>query len=515
MLNNRAKRKIEQAAAAITLDAPLRFSWLPSGEQPQTGCWSFDGDHVIRINEDCPATATRKTVSKTKYALAILEHERAHAVFTERDFIKANQACRDAKAPFMLFNLFEDARIEFVRRGIGAPPLNWLKFDRVIVPKCPISAMFSLMQRELTELPYIHPNARIIAENIGKDTHPIYRGTTISRWKRNAWKGGLHPKIAHIVWTFYCEIVRTPDSLSLQPLMHRWMELFRGTTNAVINSAAEGTAYSGGVSPENLPQINDVVPDENAAPLVEIGGASSGKDGNGKSGLAFDPTEHRVGLGLAGIMSRSFRLSGDGMVNSANPSKRLNLRGLAEGRIDKPFRRMQSVEAGVPNVAVVVDLSLSMRDDDFGSGAPESNARKLLVAFNKLATDGVIKCTAYGTASSGCVLTQQLPTPIGNLNWSAYSGSEGMNTFFGQKSAELSKCDLVLFITDGCIGDSGPNMSFLHQRGIHVIGAYANSNEESIITAGRMLNQFFDKVCVRKDMSNLAHSLAQMISQRA
>jgi hypothetical protein len=509
MLNYRAKRKVEQVANAYQLDAPLRFSWLASGEEPQTGCWTFDGDHVIRINENCPATATRKTPSKAKYALAILEHEKAHALFTERDFNKANQACRDAKAPFMLFNLFEDARIEFIRRYAGMPLLNWLKFDRVIAPRCPISAMFSLMQRELTELPQVQG---ISADKINLGSqHPFYRGRPETRWARKAMRGGCHWLIVQTVWTFYIEITRARNSLALEPLMKRWMELFPQTSNGTIGGIAQGTGYGGGVAPENLPQIHDVTPDEKA-PLMERGGTSSGRDGSGVSCFEFDPVEHRVGLGLAGIMSRSFRLSGEGRVNSANPAKRLNLRGLAEGRTDKPFRRMQSVEVGVPHVAVVVDLSGSMRD--FGA-EPIRNARKLLVAFNKLATDGIIKCTAYATASGGCVQTQALPTSVKNLNWDAFSNSEGMNTFFGQKAAELSKCDLVLFLTDGCIGDRGSNLTFLHQRGVHVIGAYANGNDNSIITAGRMLNKYFDKVCVRKDLPNLAHSLAQMIASRS
>ena len=511
MLNKRAKTKIEIDAASSVLDAALLFGWIPKAGQPQTGCWTFDAvnnQHVIRINEDCPATATRKTPSKMKYALAILEHERCHARYTTRDFELANKACRDANAPFMLFNLFEDARIEFLRRYGGAAPLQWLKFDRVITPTCPISALFSLMQREIVTLP---PCSRLPADKITLGyQHPIYRRTPECRWIRKAMRGGLNSLIAHCVWTFYIEICRCEASLDLQPLMARWMQLFPSTSGPVIVNVTAGTGQAGEVFPERVAERNDPVPPANA-PLAEVGGANIGRDGKAGRGVVVR-NEQTEGIKLAALMSRSFRLSGDGLINSVSPSKRLNLRGLAEGRTDKPFRRMQTVDSGKPRVGVVVDLSGSMNADD---GAPIQNARILLTALNKLTLDGVISCTAYATASGGCVNQVALPTRPSNFHWTAFSDSEGMNTFFGQKAAELSQCDVVLMFTDGCIGDRGSNLTFLHQRGIHVIGAYVARNGQHILTAGKQLKKYFDKVCVCKDLPNLAHNLAKLIASKS
>lgn len=517
MLNKTAKRRIFAAASAMTLDKPLVFSFVPAGSQPDTGCWSFQNDeHIIKLNEDCPATKTRKTASATKYALAILEHEKAHAVHTERDFTKANDICRDAKAPFMLFNLFEDARIEFLRRASGEPPLEWLKFDKVIVPDNPISAMFSLMQRELlgtTIVPndLLAPAGRLHEITLGSYHHRLYRRTPALRWYRKVIKGGLPTAFANTVWQFYVEIVNAKSSFDLEPLLKRWMELFPWTSNRRIGEAGKGTVYGGTLPKEQSDKIADSPAGEAGTDNYnESGGAGKGKPPvpTHRRTESFPATELSVGGMLAGIMARSFKLNGRERIASAAPSKRLNLRGIARGDIDKPFRRMQTVERGVPHVSVIVDLSFSM------NGVPESNARCIVAALNLLATQGVIRCTAYATAVGGCQASTELPASPEKFNWQAYAGSEGMNTFFQQMSSQLAKSDLVVFVTDGRIGDKGEYLTTLHKQNVFVIGAYASSDDRQLEVATRMCGKLFDKVAVTKDLPNLAHRIGELIATR-
>jgi hypothetical protein len=208
------------------------------------------------------------------------------------------------------------------------------------------------------------------------------------------------------------------------------------------------------------------------------------------------------------MMNRMFKLDGKNRVATANPSKRLNLRGLARGDYEKPYRRLQTVRRGVPHVSLVVDLSVSMK------GVPERNARCLLLAVNELAKQGVIRCTAYATADGGCQQSVDLPASPSTFNWQAYSGSEGMNTFFGQKSAALATSDLVVFVTDGQIGDKGQYLKSLHQKSVFVIGAYASDDVDQLKVATEMCGQLFDKIAVTKDLPNLAHRIGQLIAER-
>lgn len=517
MLNTRAKNRIKAAAAAITLDKPLRFSIAPAGSDPDTGNWTFrDDEHIIKINEDCPATKTRKTASATQYALAILEHEKAHAVYTERDFDKANAVCRNAKAPFLLFNLFEDARIEFLRRESGKAPLHWLKFDKVIMPSNPISAMFSLMQREIMRpsivpTPLLSPN-RVNEITLGSNYHLMYRGTPVSRWYRKVTKHSLHRTVANTVWNFYVEIVNAKSSFDLEALLKRWMELFPWTSNRRVRESGEGTVYGGTLPQAQSNQIADSPSGENETDNEgahgQAGGASNGQkpDGQHNAKGTFLDSELSVGNTLAGIMARSFRLNGINRVASDAPSKRLNLRGMARGDYDKPYRRIQTVKRGIPHVSVVVDLSASME------GKPVSNARCIVVALNALARQGVIRCTAYATAQGGCQTSVDLPASPQKFHWRAYSGSEGMNTFFRQMSSRLSSSDLVIFVTDGNIGDKGEYLTVLHQQNVFVIGAYASDDDDQLQVAAEMCGRLFDKIAITKDLPNLAHRLGQLIA---
>ncbi len=221
-------------------------------------------------------------------------------------------------------------------------------------------------------------------------------------------------------------------------------------------------------------------------------------------------SEKELGRKLAAVMAKAFKYRGERMMNVSSPSKRLNLRGIAEGRMDKPFRRKETETHGVPHVTLIVDCSGSMRN------TPEINARAMAVAINILAQQGTIRATGYATAEGGVYDSVEMPCRTSRfLPWSAFSGDEGMRETFEQKKAEMSESDIVIVMTDGMLG-SAPDKQALHARGVFVIGAYAKPlapADQSKVSS--YLRSYFDKGVVRPDVMNLADALGQIIAGRA
>ena len=122
----------------------------PDFKDPETAttCWQFkDGAHRIvvlsglRFAADGLATVpagvdpgvdyrTRVKAAYAAFSRAAVRHEVGHARFTCRDSARVVGELRRVGAPFRLFNLFEDVRIEsHERRDRG--PFRWTKAQKV------------------------------------------------------------------------------------------------------------------------------------------------------------------------------------------------------------------------------------------------------------------------------------------------------------------------------------------------------------------------------------------------
>ena len=509
MLTYRQQRLVSKKLRAINatqpLAEPLALGWLSAHEQPKTGCWTFrNGGHVIKINSGCDAVASRSTKSLSSFAAAIAVHEFAHAKHTERDFKAMNESCHRAKCHFRLLNLFEDARIESLFRSANQS-FKWLRWEKPISPSNPTSLLLALIQKEV--LDGAAEFAKIDAHCIDPTRHLLTRKalTVCKIAKRN----GAPIRAINIVWTFYVEILRCATTAELEPLLTRWMELFPATTGQQIVEDAAGTHNADQIAPDEVSWNDNGEPPEVQPPLPPAA-ESSEKTEKNKHMKPLKADELVEGLKIANLMSRAFNVRGESVVSTLSASKRLNIRDLAVGRIDKPFRKKVQTERGVPHVSVVVDFSGSMQ------GEPSKNSRVMLYALNKLAQDGKIRCHAYACRSgNGCYTEQAMPATPQKLSWEAVGGGEGIKVFFDQKMSEIaSTSDCVIVLTDGSIGDTGTNFNALHSRGVFVVGAYVNNlSPATLLDQQRYLATYFDKGFARPDMQSMASDLASHISR--
>jgi hypothetical protein len=539
--------KFVELEKEASLKEPVIFSWLQPSEQPPTGCWSFvDNTHRIRVNIDCANKSSVKTArGASSFAEMIARHEFGHALYTERDFKAANEMCKRVKCSFRLFNLFEDARIEHTQRFKSGVPFRWLKWERPAEPKCPVGIFFWLIQNEI--MPY-HSAYSLIAPNklCLKAPYPIVlarRGRskirrTMDKMMRDAGSHGIDTDVVMLVFRIFVEVTRTPNTMSLEAWLKRWMELFpqtngegNGIGEVVAGShngdqiapeeitadnvpvaTADGEKGANGKAPSEGSDSEDAKPEDRSRDETVLAGEHSDTGEKIKKGMhivkGLYPDELQEGAQIANLMSRGFRCRGEDKIKTLSSSKRLNVRDIAVGNIAKPFIRTEVQSKGVPKVAVVMDFSGSMM------GNPSKQARIFLFALNRLVKAGLIKCKAFATRSGdGCYTEQTLPCRVENINWQAVGGSEGMRLFFTQKMSELQEFDTVIVFTDGDIGDAGTDFRSLHSRGIFVVGAYvSNISPEGLLEQQRQLSRYFDKGIARPDMASLASDITRLIT---
>jgi hypothetical protein len=346
---------------------------------------------------------------------------------------------------------------------------------------------------------------------------------------RDAGSHGIDTDVVMLVFRIFVEVTRTPNTMSLEAWLKRWMELFPNTNGEgnSIGDIVAGSHNGDQVAPEEITADNvpvatstgdknngssDVKPEDRSRDETVLAGEHSDTGEKIKKGMHIVkdlfPDELQEGAQIANLMSRAFRCRGADKIKTLSSSKRLNVRDIAVGNIAKPFIRTEVQSVGVPKVAVVMDFSGSMM------GNPSRNARVLLFALNRLVRAGLIKCKAFATRSGdGCYTEQTLPCRVENINWQAVGGSEGMRLFFTQKMSELQEFDTVIVITDGDIGDAGTDFSQLHSRGIFVVGAYvAKLPPASLLVQQMQLSRYFDKGIARPDMVSLASDIARLIT---
>jgi len=137
MLTSRDKclvlRRHTVLRSARLIDAqPYNLQWVQRGTEPSTGGWRFNRDdsrNEILLNE-CLDELAELHARPAGLAVETYLHEVAHSMWSESDFRKLGKVLQEKSVPFLIHNLFEDARIEARWRREYGHRFGWLRWNR-------------------------------------------------------------------------------------------------------------------------------------------------------------------------------------------------------------------------------------------------------------------------------------------------------------------------------------------------------------------------------------------------
>jgi len=428
-----------------------------------TACWSYLPPHRVYIGDQCLKRAKPglSPGQLKRYLRAFFRHELAHARWTERDMPLMAQELSARDIPFSLWNLFEDAAIEWLDRDRTKENFQWSEFEEVSERppgrfSSPLQEFFLLIQLE---------------------------------------GAGRERRMPEVV-EFYDRTVSAPTAMALLPIIEEWIARFGKDAPADRFAGELQTSLQLQQDPKALSDFDQGTYRPGTPPPVEAKGAetSSVLLSDYASQVDFAHAEK-----LAGKFQRLFA-SRPVTTRSMEPSGRISARHL---ELERPFyKRKTTVAAVARRLHLVIDCSGSM------DGQPIEDARVLAWCLSWLARAGHIK----GSVILSAVVDEVAVNEVYDLPLSkdvierihAFGDAEGLNAAILSNQKHLAGADMVFVKTDGKIRDEPLDRRAVERKGIVVCGLYSGGVE-----AAGALAKHFKRFFARRTLDSVVDALLQ------
>lgn len=464
-----------------------------------TACWVHQPPHTFMIGDglfedEHGDRFCKKDFDRLKYVKNHIVHEQGHGQVTERDRKKTNAMLKRIKAPFPLYNIFEDARMEEWMRKEHGYKFEWLTMEvmgaqRKNGKKSATVLLFSFIQAE---------------------------------GNKNVVKAGCsgveeYEKIFDRVWDYYSRIIACPSSLALEPLLAEWMKEFPPDKDD--QGAGDSDLQLGSLLEENPELLEE---------LIKQAKAMMGEDGSDhKSVLEAEPNEDSsIASSSGNLLVKQAQQLDEARIASLvskfikpfkpkiqkkateSPTKKFSVKNLMKEL--PPFVKKSVKGRGPRKICYMVDCSGSMGmpiSTPFGPSTHIHEGVQILAALSALARRGYV--TGYVILSkiiSGKAVWQLFDIRMPNsqiVMIDADGGGEGLDFALRSNLKRLLEVDDVLVYTDGNITDVSIDKEYFLQRGIRTWGLYVGSNEVS----AAKLNKYFERMCIRDTAEELIDAI--------
>ncbi len=497
MLTERQKwlvlRRHTVLRSATLVDAqPYRLQWVERGTQPSTGGWRFnrdDGRNEILLNE-CLDELAEHHVRCAGLAVETYLHEVAHSIWSEADFRKLGKVLQEQSVPFLIHNLFEDARIEARWRREFGHRFGWLRWngppwDTEFLATLPPEAVFLGL---------------ITIENQRESLHRLLEVSEASGSE-------CHARTLRILHFFKLatrkESPYVESTMAIVPLCRLWLDEFprppengwRPRSGSIhgddYRAAIEITDHNGEPQPWQEPkQLPDSLRHWDEKAKAALWRPDCNRD-------EFNP---RIGARFEGLVAKALP-GGIAKCKTLTAAKRLSLRDHVRGS-ERFYRVKRSLPEGMPRVALVVDCSGSMWHE------PHLAGLTLLQIINHLHRSKKILGSVYLTYGTG---STRLPLPFDDdllYSLDCDGPCEGIEACFEANRAELRQADLINVYTDGNILDTPFDRKKWRSQGIETYGLYVGQAAKVDV-----LKDWFDYALVRPSIEQLIIAWTRLLQR--
>ena len=448
-----------------------------------TASWRYhEGVHKIIIGEDIFVSLESDASDKLKYQClhSYFYHELAHSIWTYRDLGAISKLLKHEKIPFILFNLFEDARIEEKMRHYLKRLFKWKKFEELTLPKNPLEMLFYIIQ----------------CEHSKSDMALIRKEEAFNK-----------------VFDFYKKTVKCVDSFDVIELLKEWIAFFPLTKNEIEEMRYVEYLFVNEARYEGAKEFEELLVDTILV-LESEGDTKESKRGRSKlktkqstksNLLTQEPTDLCFNIQERDKLLREMqKLFVDTKRNIATeaPSKRLNVKRLASGS-KKIFRKKVLEKRVKKKVNIILDLSGSMQET-------MPNMHLIIDVMDSMSRANYIDATLILTAEKngyGAYEILEMPLQKGTIaKLQALNCAEGLDNTMRCNMQLLQRADYNWILTDGYIDEKPLDKKYFANKGIRTHAMYIGD-----IAVKQEMQLSFDYVLCEPDVMALTKKIFMMI----
>jgi hypothetical protein len=524
----------------------------PEFRDPESGtaCWQYrGGKHRIcvfsglRFAADALATvpagitpdADYRTRVKPAYAAfsrAAVRHEVGHARFTCRDSARVIGELRRVGAPFRLFNLFEDVRIEAKERA-DRGPFRWTKAQ--VIPPAITDPRTWIWAAKTAETGVAAPRGAKWPKWTGPEKTAVGADsiTILTGLFRECQHAPADREIGlSDVVTACAEFLRHFPSAASEP----WPtdagdpgdavgDEHDGRCDPEPGEAGDGTPEPGASTPEpspatppppppkrrvDAPESSDGPGADEWAPCPEVDRRWVPERGHdpriyGRPGSCDREPDRDLIRVLMARLGRIVHAVADRPAAIGEEGRGVYLPALAGG--DPACWLRPAPLPGRPEICLVVDMSGSMYSLWHAGG------REVVLAFRELARRGRIGLSCWLT---GGPYPCRLPVHAPGSVWAGICPSHGVESYpdtLNQARADLQRARLAVCFSDGSLTDGDIDVSGWRARGVDLVGTcIAPATHAELMTD--LLRRNFGRGVVDSSPVGLASQLAVALSRR-
>ena len=452
-----------------------------------TACWRFDhasDKHIIkcgtRLDALCKLDVRLDEKKMKKFVEGVIRHETEHGILSDRSNDVA-EACIANKLPFRIWNLFEDARIEYLSatRKDGDGAFRWTNYQEIKEAyNVAISLFFAIRTNEagIKKQPSAYVPKWLGAQSL------IYQGKS--------------KQTRLIVLDFYRRVIAAETSMDLIPILIEWIKLFGNEMPEIGDDSINGKEDPNLDKSKQEDDLQDVIGDDRMP-------SQERTNWNHRNRAMNDDQISRIARAMNAVIENAKVMKNKLSVfgNRIHPQQAM------QGS-EKSFLNRGRTQ-GKRSVTLVVDTSGSMDTTWKNYGGKE-----FVLAFRKLAKDGkidldILLTTVRTGKAQSTRITTETDKWINNLR--VDGNAEGIMQCVRRFLPVIKRSTTSVIFTDSRLRKSDLDTQAYRNMGLNMIATYIEPDADELDEGRARMNRHFARSVVAQDATELARRLMREV----